>query len=1354
MNNKKIFEKIITEKRAKCSNERPKYGLRKLTVGVVSCLLGYMMFMTPNVVVADKADAPQAVEATVKSTEDKNVEVKKKAEQPNKEVVKPEKEEETTAEKSGSDKKSGSEVAYEKANTSKSPTGDTQDRSIKTTETDKSTEFKLTDEQKKKLVEAGLTDGEIEFVTNEIKSELATDKNFNVDEYLTKVIKLKKEGKNIGAESTSIKNEISISDRGPEDSNQQAQPASEEFVEEKAKENWDKKPQDKSRWAVGEKQRLVRVSTSDPVEMNDVDYDGTFVDANGRTVIRLLYKEKSAAATGVWYRALFNFGELDQYIDYDSSYVVGVNVVFGVASEQSDKKLLTPFNDRKERMFDLGKSRGDGTNTRKNLPINLVLKKGVTLKDLEGKNYTVQMRVTDAKGEKIYAYAPGKSSMDYSTYTKTTSVSLDDKVNSLFLKGGYQKDSENATNQESFMSEFIANPKQYKDSKQIGIIRTQYFGQRSGNAVSPTVGGEPIAFTQAFDSNLVQYLKEDEKGNIAYVNVLNNTRELSKYTHNFGIKRKDLNYSPDGKLAYFVIAPNAFQKDRVNKVEVEKHDQFTMLSGFYFTSIDYLVDKSKFENTFDESKTRKLDYSMISGWTNPNKDGWAVFEKSYDNGYVAQEGDSYLVDTTSVPTGGQIMIKIGDGDQAIIRKGQGYYNAYVTNKNSIESITEYAKGVFEFKLREGATIRPGDKLKIYMPYTKEHKDPVNFLEINNATKRNEGAATLTLNKDRNITMHFYKEGKKGHYVLKYTLADGKESSMKFTPKGFWNYSDTDRILTGTPNTATLDTGGNFYLNTKKLKPGADIIVESYDENGQKIENQTSYFRYDALQKGENYTNMTWVDHTDTSSILSINKSLYKPYQVIFTNDYAEGTDDFYKDPKVLPSDNKAFMKDTDKIQGYTKYDGGSIRMRTELKDDIALLGKTHALADEYTDKGEIKVDNSSKLILKGADGEKEYRVYRYDIDLNKLGEISKAGTSARDVSAEGNNKLVLKKDMKLYFNASDGSSLPTEIVESRVRTRVLFDTTDGKFADASTKSVRIAPDNVKYADDQGYVANGFTGANVAEKTGDSFAENPTAEGKTFLGWVTEAGKTALGKTITTAEAFNKLSADQKFTETTPITTHQVVYAIWSEEKLVTFDANGGKFDDDTVSKAQKTNEDKTVTEPKAPTQEGKEFLGWASTKDATAPEDGILQNVEDNKTVYAVWKDAETEKTAEKVQPAYTEADAEAGKATTITAPNFTDKDGKETTKPEGAKFALGEGAPEGATINPDTGEIKYTPAEADAGKDVQIPVVVTYKDGSTDKVDAKVTVKDTTPDTKAPAAPTVTANDDGSVTVTPPTDE
>ena len=92
-------------------------------------------------------------------------------------------------------------------------------------------------------------------------------------------------------------------------------------------------------------------------------------------------------------------------------------------------------------------------------------------------------------------------------------------------------------------------------------------------------------------------------------------------------------------------------------------------------------------------------------------------------------------------------------------------------------------------------------------------------------------------------------------------------------------------------------------------------------------------------------------------------------------------------------------------------------------------------------------------------------------------------------------------------------------------------------------------------------------------------------------------------------------------------------------------------------------------------------------------------------------------------EPEYTGADAEVGKQTTITAPNFKDKDGKDTTKPEGTKFALGKDAPAGAEINPETGEIKYTPAEDKAGQDVEIPVVVTYPDGTTDEVKAKVTV-------------------------------
>ena len=104
-------------------------------------------------------------------------------------------------------------------------------------------------------------------------------------------------------------------------------------------------------------------------------------------------------------------------------------------------------------------------------------------------------------------------------------------------------------------------------------------------------------------------------------------------------------------------------------------------------------------------------------------------------------------------------------------------------------------------------------------------------------------------------------------------------------------------------------------------------------------------------------------------------------------------------------------------------------------------------------------------------------------------------------------------------------------------------------------------------------------------------------------------------------------------------------------------------------------------------------------------------------------KEVQEVETADKVQPGYTDADAKVGTPTTITAPNFKDDKGNDTTKPEGTTFKLGEGAPKGAKIDENTGKITYTPTEDEAGKNVEIPVVVNYKDGSKDEVKATVTV-------------------------------
>ncbi|MFO3667582.1 InlB B-repeat-containing protein, partial [Anaerococcus kampingiae] len=1346
--------KFIEFKKQKGSNRKPRYATRKLTIGLVSCMLGFSIVVSPQLVEAGELNkSPAATEEAQPETVAGKPEAKKEENSNGKPDGEP------------AGKPAGEETADEKAK-AEDELAAYKAKAIKDIE--KAFEAfgedvkpsKSLDEYKKDVEEAKSIKA-VDEVVEAAKAEAKTGAKDSEAE--------KKEGQAEGKsdlteDKKTDNNESELEVSGKKVNNQLKASDSTEKPDALSsatyysKANWENQIKDKSRWKVGDKQRLVRVTTSEPVEMNDIDYDGNFVDANGRTVLRMVYKEKGAAVTTVWYRGIFNFGELDQYIDYDKSYIVGVNTLGNEAKSGN----LEPFNDRKERIVDLGVLRGDLTNQRKNLPINLVLKEGVTIKDLGQKNYIVQMRLADKKGERIYAYAPKGTSMDYSTYTKTTSVFLEDKVNRLFIKGGYQSDGNNATNQEFVMSEFIANPEQYKDEKNLGIIRTQYTGQRDGNAASPTTGGQPIAFTQAFDANLLNYLKPDDKGNVAYVNVLEDTRLKSKFSHNFGIKLTDFNKSADGKLAYLVIAPHDFQKEGIKKVEIPQHDQYTMLKGIYITAIDYVVDKGKFEDTFagrDElsggNKSRKLNYSMISGWTNPNTDGWTIFEKEYKDGYVAHAGESFIIDTTKDPADKQIMLQVGNED-AVIRKEQGYYTYYVTSDKGIEKIERYADGIFKFDLREGATIKPGDKIKIFMPYAKDHDTPVNFLEINNGTELNEGGATLTLQKNRNINMHLYKEGKKGYYILKYTLADGTKAEKKFEPKVTWSYDNKDRVMTGVPNGATVSTGGNFFINTSKLKPGEDIYVESYDENGNKLENQTSWFKYRPLEKAQDTVKeLTWTDHSDKSSILSINKSLYTPYHLIFTNDYAEGTEDFYKDPRVLPADNAKFNTDTTKIVGYTKYDGGKVRLLYDGKDK-KVYAKVEADSNEYDDKGNLVGEDMRKKILipkanifdaQFEGDEKEYEAYEYRVDLTKMLPYHSDDKTEKP--------LTLLKDMKILSTASDGSSLPSDLYETRVRARVLFDANTGKLADGKDREVRIAPDNVNFYDQEGYVANGFEGANVKEGTGDKFAKTPTLDGKHFLGWVTEEGKKALGdKAVVTADEFNKLSKDQIFTNETPITKQLVVYAMYSDQVTVTFDADGGKFADSKDTTNVKVEDEKVTAPTPDPTRDGYTFKGWADTKDATTPNVTDFTGITSPKTYYAVWEQTDKtplklndpEKTVVKDKTSLTEKEQEKVEAAVIKvnpdlnltpADVVVDDDGKVTVTKDGKTGTI----TSDKTVEQEKVQNNFNPPKEPVKVVDKTKLTPEEKQAVKDAIKAANTDRNFTDDD-------ITVNDDGSVNI------
>ncbi|QQB07472.1 YPDG domain-containing protein [Corynebacterium urealyticum] len=125
--------------------------------------------------------------------------------------------------------------------------------------------------------------------------------------------------------------------------------------------------------------------------------------------------------------------------------------------------------------------------------------------------------------------------------------------------------------------------------------------------------------------------------------------------------------------------------------------------------------------------------------------------------------------------------------------------------------------------------------------------------------------------------------------------------------------------------------------------------------------------------------------------------------------------------------------------------------------------------------------------------------------------------------------------------------------------------------------------------------------------------------------------------------------------------------------------------------------------------------------------DGTKDNVEVTVTV--------TEKDNGVYEPGYEDGSGQPGDDVKIDKPVFKDNNDEETTPPEGTKFEKGEGAPGGVTVNED-GSVKVTiPEDAEPGTKIEVPVVVTYPDGSTDEVTVTVTVD-------KPEAPVVKDNE------------
>ncbi|WP_210386494.1 YPDG domain-containing protein, partial [Corynebacterium sp. HMSC30G07] len=121
--------------------------------------------------------------------------------------------------------------------------------------------------------------------------------------------------------------------------------------------------------------------------------------------------------------------------------------------------------------------------------------------------------------------------------------------------------------------------------------------------------------------------------------------------------------------------------------------------------------------------------------------------------------------------------------------------------------------------------------------------------------------------------------------------------------------------------------------------------------------------------------------------------------------------------------------------------------------------------------------------------------------------------------------------------------------------------------------------------------------------------------------------------------------------------------------------------------------------------------------------DGSKDNVD--VTVTVEQPDTPPTKDNENYEPGYEDGSGKPGEDVTIDKPDFKDKDGNNTTAPDGTTFTPGDNAPDGVKVDENTGEITVTiPEDAKPGDKITVPVVVTYPDGSKDNVEVTVTVE------------------------------
>jgi hypothetical protein len=902
-------------------------------------------------------------------------------------------------------------------------------------------------------------------------------------------------------------------------------------------------------------------------------------------VLRLANNFYSSGASGVWRNMYFRFDkDLYNKIDFGKSgYYKPNDLSFHIFASSAGEY------EKYYNLADLNTTWAAWTNQ---VPIEIVMNEGVTYESLNDKDYFIQARLTDAKGEKVYTYAPRGTKADYMTYTRSTIIPFKSQIEDIYQETSHQASGGPFVMNKTFAAEYdpFYGKNTVDEDPSTALMSLQYNYTSREALGNYNQDGRNFGLLLGFDKKLAPYIIKDETnpgqsiiGKVEY----RDARKLPINEKNWPTIKYE-NLIVEGDMAYVAILPNNWKvpftaKNILGGEAKPVYLTSNTLYGYFynpggglnkFINLNIKIDNDEVINKLHIDKINYVTLNEMGGFIQENP-GWTTYEYTADEDMtIPKKGKLDITLSKAMSTASNtnyVTFRVG-GSDALARNRAGYYVGTGDGSAGIEKVENASGGTTQIiNFLGGQKIRKGDKIEVIFTHDPNYDGEV--LIWNEPEWNDEQNLKLSRNGQWNI---FGTLDKKiaSKMTVKYKDLNGMDKIANATlDVNSWK-SDSDAITIRRP------LYGDFTLNFDYIYKSADVDLEvTYKDGSVKtttIHNKSKTF----TRKEEVYTKPYFINNSQKLGFFVVNKAAYMPTQDVFTNDYSKTTTitdtsaSGFKFAEQLANKKKlenfnpfrdnfdVFMKDTVDIRGYSLYQNGTVAKMLVPKEGGKIEAYGIALEDEVVEDGNnagnLLTDMSTKITHNG----KDYLGWLYDI--KKPAEV----------------KLV--KDLKLLFSNTTSSSLLSDWKTERVRTRVLFD--DNKDFDFDYKTnnsnakVKIVPDAEKYYQEADYKVNGFSeesGAKFVDDSGKALTGDELAvrqwpgnlkaytddkgQAHKFIGWASgkvDSKEYAALPELTKVEQWNDGKV-YKVTPDSPIDTHQVVYAVWGDGLKINLHANNG-----------------------------------------------------------------------------------------------------------------------------------------------------------------------------------------------------